>query len=317
MNSLVTINNGLLWIILGAFGALTAGTMVQLRRLRGAAAEEVERRLDSLRSWWIVGALVSLGVAFGQLGVTLLMASVSWLSLREFFRLVGVRSSDRHARNLSFTLIPLHYLLIYGGWIDLARGILPLSLLLLVGSALVLTGETKGFARAAATFCWGAIVTVYALSHAVMLVSERAFAEPVLGPIGLFVFLILLTESNDIAQALVGRRVGRRKITPTVSPNKTWEGLAGGVIVTLVCGMLFSPWLLPAGAGIAMGAGLGLAISITGFLGDIHMSALKRDRGVKDSGDLLPGQGGILDRVDSLTFTAPVFFYLMKWLFYA
>ena len=315
MNSLA-LNTGLLWVTLGAFGALAAGTLVRLRAVQGAAADEAKKRMDSLRSWWIVAILVALASFLGTLGVTVLMGLVSWMALREFLRLVGTQESDHLAVTAAFGMIPATYALVFWGWDGVANFLL-LGLLLVVGSLLVGLTETKGFVRAASTLCWGVIVTVYSLSHVPMLLIQSSLPSPAVGHIGLFLFLILLTETNDIAQALVGRRIGRHKITPVVSPNKTWEGLAGGLIVTTLCALLLRHWLLPTGAGVGLGAVLGLAISVAGFLGDIHMSALKRDVGVKDSGNLLPGQGGILDRIDSLTFTAPTFFYLVIWLFNA
>jgi phosphatidate cytidylyltransferase len=126
---------------------------------------------------------------------------------------------------------------------------------------------------------------------------------------------------NDIAQALVGRKIGRRHITPRLSPHKTWEGFLGGVLTSVVLGTLLAPWLTPFADKSpdigwlpppAWGALAGGLIAAAGFLGDINMSAVKRQSGVKDSGTLLPGQGGVLDRIDSLTFTAPCFLYYLK-----
>ncbi|EMI15571.1 phosphatidate cytidylyltransferase [Rhodopirellula maiorica SM1] len=110
---------------------------------------------------------------------------------------------------------------------------------------------------------------------------------------------------------MVGRRFGRRKLT-TVSPKKTWEGFLGGMIVTSVTAMLLGAWLTALPPLQCLTAGL--LLSIAGQMGDLNMSAMKREVGVKDSGNLLPGQGGILDRIDSLTFTAPLFFYYFLWM---
>jgi phosphatidate cytidylyltransferase len=149
-------------------------------------------------------------------------------------------------------------------------------------------------------------------------------ANPASGGAGWFVYLILLTQFSDIAQALWGRALGRRKITPAVSPGKTWEGFLLGAASTQVMAVVLALPLTPLASGISLGYGddrtsipylpallAGLIVSLGGFVGDLNMSAFKRDLGVKDSGTLLPGQGGILDRVDSLTFTAPLFFYFV------
>ena len=141
-------------------------------------------------------------------------------------------------------------------------------------------------------------------------------------------FLLILTEANDIFQAIVGRAMGRHKrhrIASVISPNKTWEGFIGGIAVTLFLAVLLAPWLTTlnrAGASLALpGAlqpwigplGAGMVIGIAGFFGDINMSGIKRDCGAKDGSAVLPGMGGIVDRVDSLTFTAPAFVYLVGW----
>jgi phosphatidate cytidylyltransferase len=175
---------------------------------------------------------------------------------------------------------------------------------------------------------WGVGLVVYLLSHAPRLLSVSSAVNPSGGGAGWFLYLVFLTEADDIFQALWGRRFGRRRITPRISPNKSLEGLIGGVVSTLVLGLVLAPWLTPlaepwsiggsevglripcAGAVVAC-----LLISLAGFLGDLNMSALKRDAGVKDTGSWLPSQGGLLDRVDSLTFTAPVFYYFVRILY--
>jgi phosphatidate cytidylyltransferase len=127
-------------------------------------------------------------------------------------------------------------------------------------------------------------------------------------------YIVFLTSLNDVAQYTWGKCCGRRQVTPTVSPRKTWEGLLGGVATTTLLGWLAGPWLTPL-AGLAA-AGAGLLIGIGGFAGDVVMSAIKRDAGVKDFGTALPGHGGVLDRLDSLLFTAPLFFHYVRYLHY-
>jgi phosphatidate cytidylyltransferase len=139
------------------------------------------------------------------------------------------------------------------------------------------------------------------------------------------VYLIVFTECHDIFQALWGRRFGRHKLTPQVSPHKTWEGFVLGGLTVLAIGILLAPvltplaepWSLQLGTHVwripyvgALAAG-GILI-LAGVMGDLNISALKRDAAVKDTGTWLPTQGGILDRVNSLTFTAPAFYYFVR-----
>lgn len=131
---------------------------------------------------------------------------------------------------------------------------------------------------------------------------------------GLLIYLVFLTEFNDVAQYIWGNSFGKRKISPTVSPNKTVAGFLGGVLTTTALAVILAPFLTPLVQYEAVGAGL--LIGLSGFVGEVTISALKRDIGVQDSGSLLPSHGGILDRLDSLTYTAPLFFHYVFFLHY-
>jgi phosphatidate cytidylyltransferase len=174
--------------------------------------------------------------------------------------------------------------------------------------------ETQGFLRAVGTLSWGLMMTVFTLSHMAMLLVSGDAENPVAGGLGLLFFLVMLTQFNDVAQYTWGKLTGRHKVTPTVSPKKTWEGLVGGIATTTVLAALIGPYLTP--MDWRWSALAGLIIGISGFLGDITMSAMKRDLGVKDTSGLIPGHGGILDRVDSLTYAGPVFTHFVRYFFY-
>lgn len=127
---------------------------------------------------------------------------------------------------------------------------------------------------------------------------------------GWLFYLYVLTTLNDVAQFISGTMFGRHHIAPGISPNKTWQGLAGGMAVTLLLslslgaylGLAPAPWL----------ATLALLLSLGGFAGDLLFSAAKRKLGIKDFSTLIPGHGGILDRVDSLVVTAPLLYLLLR-----
>jgi phosphatidate cytidylyltransferase len=155
---------------------------------------------------------------------------------------------------------------------------------------------------------------VFGISHIAYLLVLPEANNPNAGGAGLVLFLVFLTQFNDVAQYVWGKNLGRHKIIPKVSPNKTWEGFLGGVATTTLLSVLLSHWLTPMPWTVAIAAGL--LISIAGFIGDVTISALKRDIGLKDSGSMLPGHGGILDRIDSLTYTAPLFFHFIYYLYY-
>ncbi|MDN6448496.1 MAG: phosphatidate cytidylyltransferase, partial [Enterobacterales bacterium] len=159
--------------------------------------------------------------------------------------------------------------------------------------------------HSASVMHWGMMTTVFALSHVAFLLTLPGINANA-GAL-LVIFLVATTELNDIAQYLWGKSLGKIKVTPKVSPNKTLAGLIGGVMTTTLLAAIFGPLLTPMDWLHSLAAGV--IIGLSGFCGDVVMSAIKRDFGVKDSGKLLPGHGGILDRMDSLIYTAPLFFH--------
>lgn len=313
-----SLNHNLLWMLSGVFTALVVGTIARTLALRNSTPEVVLQRMGSLKVWWTLAILLSLAVLCGKIGAALILAIAGILGLREFLNLFGQRRIGRAASVLVFAAVPLQYLLIVMSRNSDARMVLPILALLAISTARLMRGGTRDFIRLTAGAFWGVMILVYALSHAAMLFSIETGGEPLVGPAGWFLYVVIITEMDDIAQALVGRWIGRHKITPHISPNKTWEGFGGGVATSILLSLFLSPWLtmfppLSTSRGIIAAAGSGLLIVSAAFLGDINMSAIKRDVGVKDGSTMLPGMGGIIDRIDSLTFTAPAFYYFLLW----
>jgi phosphatidate cytidylyltransferase len=154
---------------------------------------------------------------------------------------------------------------------------------------------------------------VFGLSHVSYLLVLPPESAPGSNGAALILYLVVLTQGNDVAQYLWGKWLGKSKVVPKVSPNKTWAGLIGGVLTTVGLAYLLAPWLTPLTPWHTLFSGL--IIGLGGFIGDVNISALKRDLGVKDSGQTIPGHGGILDRVDSLMFTAPMFFHFIRYFY--
>jgi len=309
MSSLITQSPNVLWVIAAMLATLTTGTLVRVQSLRGTSKDVASQRLASLRSWWVVAFVVISASLLGSAASAILFCVVSCLAMRELLRLIEDGPSVR-VQALIYVLIPLNYVWIGLGFTDVFAWFLPLSSMMVVGFGLICEQRTKGFLRSAAGSVWGLLITTYLLAHAVLFFTLPEATNSVAGGAGWFLLLIVLTETNDIMQALVGRRFGNRKLAPVISPHKTWEGFVGGLISTMILAMLLAPRLTNLDLWqAAMG---GVLISAAGLLGDLNISALKRDAGVKDSGTLLPGQGGILDRIDSLTFTAPLFYYFAR-----
>jgi len=235
----------------------------------------------------------------------LLLLACSFLALREHLALTHqVRPAS--LKSLAYFLIAASYLLILLDLPQLFVAFLPVAALLALAITSVFTRGPEGFAMSVPSLYWGVLLTGYAPAFAALLFTLPPEMNPIAGGAGWFLLLLLLTEANDISQALIGRRLGVRQLAPQTSPYKTWAGFAGGVCVTILLAAVLAQWLTPWRPLIAVAAGL--VVSLAGVLGDLNLSALKRNCQVKDSGTLLPGQGGMLDRIDSLTFTAPVFY---------
>ncbi len=308
----------LLWMIACLFFALTIGTLVRIAMLRGAANEMAQSHFNSIRTWWALAALLTIALLLGKAGVVGLLAIAGILSLREYLQIIGWKRVGAISAALLFVSVPLYYAFVLLDHDEWLRSAAPLAFLLVLGSLRTLLGMVEDFIRITAALIWGLMLFVYCLSHASFLLTLPTQTEPWVGNIGWFLYLVLLTECNDIAQALVGRPFGLTKITPRISPNKSLEGLLGGIAATIVLAIALAPWLtnlMQPGSGIfgVLYAMLsGLLIALSGFLGDLNKSGIKRDAGIKDSGTMLPGQGGMMDRIDSLTFSAPAFYYFLQ-----
>lgn len=315
------------WIVLGmVYVALLVRTLMLLLPWRRSRPEAAERR-KSLATWWVLAVMLTGTLLSGRLGLVVLFCLISLLAWREYLSLIPTRETDRPIHAMMYPVIGVHYLFVYLGWENLFAVFLPLFGLWFTCVVCTLREQTRGFLHAVTTLYLGMMLIAYCLSHAAGLVMLPEALNPVGGAVGWVLFLVLLTAVNDIAQAVWGRWLGRRQILPVVSPGKTWEGLLGGIATTVVIGLLAGPVLLPLVAYPPAGVPLlaewprlgivpaALLIAVGGFLGDVTLSAIKRDLGRKDSGTMLPGQGGILDRVDSLMLTSPLFYWYVRVLY--
>jgi phosphatidate cytidylyltransferase len=318
----------LYWTIFAIFASLVAGSISRFIALRNAEEKKRRQRLASLRTWWMLATFVSAGLLAGRLGICLLLTAASCVAWFEITGMFGARSEDRLAIRAGYGLIVINYLLILLGSISLFSVFLPVGSVIALAVLLLIKDEPLGYIRSAGGLLWGMLFLGYGVSHAALLMILPASSAGPLGPAGWFLFLVVLTETDDIFQAIVGRLFGahkRHRIIPTISPNKTWEGFFGGMLVIVVLAPVIAPWLTtlgqqagPFGLPEALRPFVApilaaILISFAGFFGDINMSAIKRDSGVKDSSNLLPGIGGVIDRVDSLSMTAPVLVYFLIW----
>jgi phosphatidate cytidylyltransferase len=266
---------------------------------------------DRVNSWWYILAFFSLGIMLNTSLAMFFFAFLSFLALKEYFTLIPSRRTDRRVMFYAYLSIPIQYYFAGISWYGMFIIWIPVYLFLLLPFRQVLIGETKGFLENTARVQWGLMMFVFGLSHLAYMLT----LEPINGVGGkeLVLYLVLLTAFNDVLQYVWGKSFGKHKIIPKVSPNKTVEGFVGAFFTIALLAYIFS-FLTPFNWYEAIGAGM--IISAFGFVGDVVISMIKRDIGVKDSGNLIPGHGGVLDRVDSLVYTAPLFFHYVYYLYY-
>jgi phosphatidate cytidylyltransferase len=297
-----------------AFAVLTLASVVGavLRRsiTDGGTRPVIDNLNARIRAWWVI--LITLGVAFllGKAGVITLFALASAVALREYVTLAPTRRSDYTALVVAFFIaLPFQYFLLWVEWYGLFAIFIPVYSFLALPIVQVLTEDARDFMRRSATIQWGLMLCVYALSHvpALLTLEIPGFEGRNLL---LVAFLLVVVQSSDVLQYVWGKLCGKTPIAPTLSPSKTVEGFVGGIAsATALGGALY--WITPFSP--VQAAAISLVIALMGFLGGLVMSALKRDRGVKDWGTLIEGHGGMLDRLDSVCFAAPVFFHVTRY----
>lgn len=268
-----------------------------------------------MRSWWIIAILVGGALLLGWQATTILFALISFLALKEYLTLAPTRKEDRLIVLLAYLSVFLNYGLIatdslFEDSYQVYLVFTPVYVFLGAAAAMAWIGRTDGYLATVGIVHWGTVVCVYNLGYVALLMRTPDSEAPA-GAAGLVFFLLFVTQVNDVAQYCWGKAFGRAKITPRVSPNKTWEGAIGGWLTTAALFYALAPYFTPLQPPHA--AIMALAVPFAGFFGDITMSAIKRDLGVKDTSHLIPGHGGVLDRLDSLTFTAPVYFHLLAY----
>ncbi|MEO8503136.1 MAG: phosphatidate cytidylyltransferase [Acidobacteriota bacterium] len=306
----------LLWSFAGVLGLLTMASItgaILARTIRSESGRATVANANArIKAWWVMAAVLAAALLFGSVTATVLFGLLSLLALREFITITPTRRGDHATLFWTFFVItPLQYVLIGIGWYGLWSILIPVYAFLFVPIRSALSGDTERFLERTAKIQWGLMVCVYCVSHAPALLMLEIPGHEGHGA-RLLLFLIVVVQLSDVLQYIWGKLLGKHKIAPDVSPNKTWEGFIGGVLSATLLGTAL--WRLTPFTP-RQAAGISLLICLLGFAGGLTMSAIKRDRGIKDYGALIEGHGGILDRIDSLCFAAPVLFHLTRYFF--
>lgn len=302
----------MVWLFAGLVLLLTfaSGIGYALNRRYGTQRSAVVDNLNArIRAWWWMVGILGLAFAFGQYVTLALFAVASFFALREFISLTPTKAGDHAALVATFyVMLPLQYLLIGSHWYGLFVILIPVYGFLLLPMLSTIAGDTQSFLERASKIQWALMITVYCVSYAPALLMLKIPSAPGGNALLLF-FLIFVVQVSDVLQYVFGKMFGKIKIAPTLSPSKTVEGFIGGALSATALGASlwwatpFRPWQ----------AGLIAAIIVVmGFFGGLVLSAVKRSLGAKDWGSMIEGHGGALDRLDSVVFSAPVFFHIVR-----
>ena len=310
----IDLNAEIQWVIVIILIILITATLTFQIWKKVKPSNLVDEMMLRTKSWWGMCFIFLFASIVHPVVTYIGLAFLSFFTLREIYTLLKLRNSDRTVLLACYLSIPFQYYFAFQGWYTMFLIFIPVFLFIIIPFLLVLSGDTNDIIRSMCILPTSLMLGVFGISHLGLLIS---FPEMNTGDISgkaLLLFLIFITEANDIMQFICGKIFGKHKILPNVSPNKTWEGFIGGVICSMIIGY-FMGFLTPLETLplILISA----SIAILGFMGDAIISAVKRDFGVKDMSDVIPGHGGYLDRIDSLSTTSSPFFHLIYFLLFA
>ena len=306
----------LAWLYGGVLFLLLVSTLIG-RSLKNhprtyASRTTIDNINARIRAWWKMCAIFAVAVLIGPIGALILFGIISFLAMREYMTLVPTRRGDHRTLFWSFFVImPLQYYLIGMQWYIVFAVMIPVLACIFIPVSIAIAGDTENFLERASKIQFGIMICGYSLSHAPALLLLR-----IPGFEGhdarLLLYLVIVDQVSGGLQDVWDKLIGKHKIAWRVSPNKTWEGLAVGVLSATALGTALW-WATPFTP--LQSAGMSLLICILGFDGSLVTSAIKRDIGIKDFGLAIESHGGILDRIDSLCFVAPIFFHLVRYYF--
>ncbi|MFA5165137.1 MAG: phosphatidate cytidylyltransferase [Candidatus Omnitrophota bacterium] len=313
--------------IIGLLVFFTIISGIMLSRKLKSAKEIADRTV----AWWWMAAIFLLALATARIASFCFLSLMCFFALREYFHLFAHVTEGREemGRNratmlVCYAAIPLNAYLAYINWYGLYIILVPVYLFLLIPLLFVIQDRTDGAIKALGAVSLGIMFFVFNLGHGLFMIN--------LGPM-ILLYCFTFTEARDLIAFWVGKamnilcsispssplaRVFDAKIAPSINPRKTWGAGIVTAIIVAFSSMAFLPLMpeMPKGrmSPLFMFA-LGFLIGVLGLMGDLVFSMVKRDIGVKDSGNVLPGHGGVIDRVNSLVFTIPVTFHLINWIY--
>lgn len=305
-------------VLLSIFAVLGLASLIGWGLARKNLSEKGRSTVENLnartKSWWVMVILLLVSLSMGKWGCVTIFFLISFLALREYITATPTRKADHLSLFAAFFIaLPFQYYLVGTQWYGLFTIMIPVYAFVLIPILTVIQGDAQDFLSRNARTQWGLMVCVYFISHIPMLLTlPFDDARLPMGTAGLVLFFITIIQGSDVLQYVWGKLKGKRPIAPKLSPNKTIEGFVGGVLSASLIGVAlhritpFSP---------VQAFFISLMLCLLGFFGGLIMSAIKRERGIKDWGNLIEGHGGMMDRIDSLCFAAPLYFHIIRYYF--
>ncbi|ELP30439.1 phosphatidate cytidylyltransferase [Rhodopirellula europaea SH398] len=307
-------------VILAALGIATLVAFLLGRNDSIAVDAAVVKRFRAkLRVWWTMVAIFVIGSLIHWIGLVVLFSMVSFWALREFISMTPTRRGDHRTLFwIFFIFTPLQYILIGLGdeYYPFYSIMIPVYASLFIPARAAIAGDAKRFLERCAKIQAGLLVCVYSLSHAPALLDlqlVRTGGEPWTGSnVNLLMFFVLIAQLSLTLERVWSKLAGRHVIAPDINASRTWEGVLGAMMSTGVIAALLR-WATPFFWWEALL--MGVVVTAMASMGTLTMSAIKRDRGVTDTGTLVQGHAGILDQIDNICFAAPIFYHVTRFFF--
>ncbi|WP_163972079.1 phosphatidate cytidylyltransferase [Oceanobacillus halotolerans] len=296
------------WTLFSIFLTLLVATILFYVAKKKQPTKDFSGIQLRVKTWWGMFVVFCFATLFTPVVSLLTIMVLCFFALREYFSMMKSRKSDRRLFLWAYLMIPFQFYWIYIGWYGMFIVFIPIYVFLFLPLPRTIGKGTVGFLRSVSFTQWGLMLMVFGLSH----LAYYQFASPAFGA-NLVLFLIILTQLNDVIQYLVSIYIGKRKVIPSANPTITWEGFIGALVVTTCVSYILYPYLTP--FGITFGILSGVIISVAGYFGSITISVLKRDLLIGNSEKPITMEGRYLTRVDSLTYTSPIFFHIIRYFF--
>jgi phosphatidate cytidylyltransferase len=291
------------------YAALAFGLLLVAGLVLGPRRQRMEQAWQSYRGWLLMVPITALAVFLGREATIVFFTVVGLLGLWEFAKATGLSGDGFLTGGVCLGILALGAAALVPdptrpatGWYGL---FMTLPLFVIAGLLVVpvLRNRARGQLQAVSLAVVGFVCFGWMFGHVAFLANAKFAYEYLL-------YLLFAVELNDVAAFITGKLLGRHALRSNISPKKTWEGALGALAVSLAL-----PWALwftfPHLAWQDLLA-VGLIVGVGGQLGDLAVSVLKRDLGIKDMGATIPGHGGVLDRIDSLVYVAPLYFHYLR-----